>query len=61
MKEAPRYCVLLLGLLTMLFIGLRLSGLTDWPWWTVLSPLWIGLIAGLLILVALLVFNRWRH
>lgn len=30
------------GLLTVLFIGLKLGGVIDWSWWWVLSPLWIG-------------------
>lgn len=30
------------GLLTILFIGLKLGGVIDWSWWWVLSPLWIG-------------------
>ena len=29
------------GLLTLLFIGLKLSNHIDWSWWWVLSPLWI--------------------
>ena len=32
------------GLLTLLFIGLKLAGVIDWPWLWVLSPLWIGAI-----------------
>lgn len=31
-----------LGLLGILFIGLRLAGVIDWPWWVALSPLWGG-------------------
>lgn len=31
------------GLLTILFIGLKLTNHIDWSWWWVLSPLWIGL------------------
>ena len=31
------------GLLTILFIGLKLGHVIDWSWWWVLSPLWIGL------------------
>jgi hypothetical protein len=27
--------------LTILFIGLKLTGHVDWPWWWVLSPIWI--------------------
>lgn len=30
-----------LGLLTVLFIGLKLTGYIDWSWWWVLSPLWL--------------------
>lgn len=29
------------GLLTVLFIGLKLTDFIDWSWWWVLSPLWI--------------------
>lgn len=38
-----------LGLLTILFIGLKLTGYIDWSWWWVLSPLLFG--AGLIILI----------
>lgn len=31
------------GLLTILFIALKLMHYTNWSWWWVLSPLWIGL------------------
>ena len=30
------------GLLTIVFITLKLIGYITWPWWWVLSPLWIG-------------------
>lgn len=29
------------GLLTLLFIGLKLGNVIDWSWWWVLAPLWI--------------------
>ena len=35
------------GLLTVLFIGLKLTHYIDWSWWWVLSPLWIGLAFAL--------------
>jgi transmembrane Fragile-X-F protein len=49
------------GLLTILFIGLKLTHNIDWSWWWVLSPMWIT--AGLALLVVLFVlvayqFNR---
>lgn len=32
------------GLLTLLFIGLKLGGVINWSWWWVLSPIWITLL-----------------
>ena len=32
------------GLLTILFIGLKLTGITTWAWIWVLSPIWISII-----------------
>lgn len=41
------------GLLTLVFIVLKLTGVIAWSWWWVLSPLWIsfGLWIALMILV----------
>ena len=39
------------GLLTIAFIVLKLCGVISWSWVWVLSPLWIGAIVGILILV----------
>jgi len=45
-----------IGLLTILFIGLKLTGYIDWSWWLVLSPIWVGtLIALIILLVGLLI------
>ena len=30
-----------LGLLLLLFIGLKLGGVITWSWWWVVAPLWI--------------------
>ncbi len=45
------------GALTVLFVGLKLTGHIDWSWWWVLAPLWGAVAGGLLLLgvVALLV------
>lgn len=45
------------GLLTILFIGLKLTHYIDWSWWWVLSPLWISaaLVAAILAIVLLVV------
>lgn len=41
------------GLLTVLFIGLKLTEVIAWSWWWVLSPMWISLIlAAVILLVA---------
>ena len=31
----------LTGVLTVIFIALKLTGLINWSWWWVLCPLWI--------------------
>ena len=38
------------GLLTILFIGLKLCHVISWPWVWVLSPLWISFLIGIIIL-----------
>jgi len=43
------------GLLTILFIGLKLTHYIDWSWWWVLSPLWISTGIGLSILFVILI------
>jgi hypothetical protein len=39
-----------IGLLTILFIGLKLCGVIDWAWLWVLSPMWIMAIIVVLVL-----------
>jgi hypothetical protein len=41
------------GLLTVVFITLKLTNYIDWSWWWVLSPIWIPIC--LVIFVALIV------
>ena len=43
-----------MGMLAVLFIGLKLSSIIDWSWWWVLTPLW-GPMALLLLVIAILV------
>lgn len=49
------------GLLTILFIGLKLGGVISWSWLWVLSPLWIGFILWLTILSIVVVFVWSAH
>lgn len=37
------------GVLTILFIALKLTGYINWSWWWVLSPVWISAIIFLVI------------
>lgn len=39
------------GLLTIVFITLKLTGVITWSWWWVLSPLWITSLLVVAILV----------
>jgi hypothetical protein len=43
------------GLLTIVFITLKLLGKIDWSWWWVLSPLWIAFGLFLAICIVILV------
>jgi hypothetical protein len=43
------------GLLTIVFIALKLMGHITWSWWWVLSPLWISFGLGVLIIIAIFV------
>jgi len=51
MKELRNNAELLTTLLTVLFIGLKLTNYIDWSWWWVLSPLWTSLGIGLIVLL----------
>jgi hypothetical protein len=44
------------GLLTILFIALKLTDKIDWSWWWVLSPLWISSSIVIAILIAVFGF-----
>jgi hypothetical protein len=51
-----------LGLLTLLFIGLKLGRVIAWPWLLVLAPLWLPIVSaflfGLLAVLAALLVPR---
>ena len=44
------------GVLTVLFVGLKLTHYVDWSWWWVLSPLWIAASLVAAIMLVVLVF-----
>lgn len=39
------------GLLSIVFITLKLTGYIDWSWWLVLSPIWVVIAILILIIV----------
>lgn len=46
------------GLLTIVFITLKLMGVIDWSWGWVLSPLWIGAAIGVVLIGVLVAVMR---
>jgi hypothetical protein len=44
------------GLLTLLFIALKLTNVITWSWWWVLSPIWIpfAIMFVLIIVISML-------
>lgn len=40
-----------IGLLGVLFVGLKLTHYIDWSWWWVLAPFWMGTALVLFILL----------
>lgn len=39
------------GLLAILFIALKLTGVIAWSWWWVLAPIWIPFVIVVLVLI----------
>jgi hypothetical protein len=48
------------GLLTIVFITLKLTNYIDWSWWWVLSPLWIPFVVIVIVIVLLAMFTNGR-
>lgn len=46
---------LIVPLLTILFIGLKLTNYITWSWLWVLSPIWISAILTLIIIFAIII------
>ena len=43
------------GLLTVLFVGLKLTNYINWSWWWVLSPLWMTTALALVIFIIMFI------
>lgn len=50
------------GLLTIVFIVLKLIGYISWSWWWVLSPLWISfalfIVVAIIVIIIAAIVNR---
>jgi len=46
------------GLLTVLFIGLKLGGIIAWSWWWVLSPMWISVLLAIVIIAGVAILTK---
>jgi hypothetical protein len=44
------------GLLTIVFVTLKLLGYITWSWWWVLSPMWISFSIGIIALIVIVLF-----
>ena len=42
------------GLLTIVFVVLKLCGIINWSWWWVISPIWISAIIFMVVLIGVL-------
>ena len=46
------------GLLTLVFITLKLCKVINWSWWWVLFPIWIGIVLVILIAIICLLISK---
>jgi hypothetical protein len=62
MKTSNKYpSVGFSGFLTILFIGLKLTGYINWSWWWVLSPMPIQFAAGVVLIATGVILQRlWK-
>lgn len=51
MQDTSKGGVSGIGLLTLVFIVLKLTGVIGWSWWWVLSPVWISALVTVAVLV----------
>lgn len=46
------------GLLTIVFIVLKLTKVINWSWWWVLSPIWIWIILFIILFIIILIMQK---
>lgn len=52
---------IIIGLLGILFVGLKLGGVIDWSWWLVLLPFYGGISLALVFILILLIANALKR
>ena len=59
-NEAQNNGIGFFGLLTILFIALKLTGFIDWSWWWVLAFMWVPLAIVLFFTLLALALSRFK-
>ena len=57
-KESSSSGISFVGLLTILFIALKLTNFIDWSWWWVLSPMWITCVIFVFAVIVLVLIRK---
>jgi Flp pilus assembly protein TadB len=60
-KESSSSGVSFMGLLTILFIALKLTNFIDWSWWWVLSPMWLSAVILVLAMLLLVLIRKTKE
>ena len=60
-KESSSSGISFMGMLTILFITLKLTNYIDWSWWWVTSPLWIPIVFAFSLSLLLLIFALFHR
>jgi hypothetical protein len=57
-KESSSSGISFMGLLTILFIALKLTNFIDWSWWWVLSPMWLTAVIFVFAVIVLVLIRK---
>ncbi len=57
-KEGNGSGIGFVGLLTILFVGLKLTGYIGWSWWLVFAPTLVSVVILLFILLLVILFSQ---
>ncbi len=49
-----------LGLLTIVFIVLKLTGFIAWSWWWVLAPFWAPVLLAIFIILGVVLYQAMK-